>query len=173
MFEQVVVQILRLVDDQNGIAAHGGLLNEKFIQPGPDLEPVQPRHFEAELHGDGLQEQVGVRGRIENERRGPGIAQRREHRAANGGLAGADLAGQLDEPLPLANAIEQMVERLAMLCAEKEKPRVRCEVKRRFLQAIVFQIHAGCLTKNDGREKKNVPSRAFRFRSREGQARVD
>ena len=121
----------------------------------------------AELDGDGLQEQVRVSGRIENKCRGPRIAQRLKHRATNGGLAGADLAGQLDVPLPLANSVEQMVERLAMLCAEKEKPRVRCEVKRRFLQAIVFEIHAGCLTKNAGREKKNVPSRVFQFRSRE------
>ena len=56
-----------------------------------------------------------------------------QHRAAKRGLARADFAGELDKTLPLADAVEQMVERLAMLRAVKQESRVRRNVERRAL----------------------------------------
>ena len=46
-----------------------------------------------------------------------------ERGAAERGLAGPDLAGDLDEPLALADAEEQVVERLAMPVAEEQRKR--------------------------------------------------
>ena len=64
-----------------------------------------------------------------------------EHGAAKGGLAGPDFAGDLDKAFALANAVKEMVERFAMLEAEEEKTGVRGDVKRRFFQTVILQIH--------------------------------
>ena len=56
-----------------------------------------------------------------------------KHRAAKRRLARADFAGELHKALALADAVKQMVERLAMLPAVKKKARVRREVERRLL----------------------------------------
>ena len=53
-----------------------------------------------------------------------------QHRAAKGGLARADFAGQLDKALALADAVEQVVERFPVLGAVKQEPRVRRDVER-------------------------------------------
>ena len=156
VFELVVVEILRLVDDQYGIAARGRLFYQKLVQHRPRLQHTQSRHGDAEFDGDGLHQQVGAGWRIEDEGAGPGITQGREHRPADRRFARADFAGQLHETLPLADAVEQMVEGLAVFRAEKKEPRIRRKIERRFLQAVIFQIHDGCLTKNAQREKEKV-----------------
>ena len=148
MLQLVVGQILRLVDDQHRVAARRGLFDEKPVQHRARLQHAESRRCEAKFDGDGLHQQVRVRRRIEDERAGPGITERFEHRPADCRFARANLAGQLHEALPLANAVEQMVEGLAMFRAEKKKPRIGRHLERRFLQAVIFQIHAGCLTKN-------------------------
>jgi hypothetical protein len=50
--------------------------------------------------------------------------------AAEGGLAGTDLAGDLDEPLALADAVEQVLQSLAMPGGEVEKARIGGDVER-------------------------------------------
>ena len=37
--------------------------------------------------------------------------------------------------------VQQMIKRLAMLGAVKQKPRIRRNVERRFFQPVIFQIH--------------------------------
>ena len=66
-----------------------------------------------------------------------------KHRPAKRGLARPDLACELDKALPLADAIQQVIERLAMFGAVEQEPRVRRDVERRFCQAIIVQVHAG------------------------------
>ena len=65
-----------------------------------------------------------------------------EQRAAQRRLARAHLAGELDEALALADAVKQMIDRLAMFRAVKQEARVRRDVERRLRQAVVIQIHA-------------------------------
>src|SRR5665213_536428 len=77
-----------------------------------------------------------------------------QQRPAQGRLARADLAGELHKALALADAIEQMIERLAMLGAVKQEARVRRDVERRLLQSIKLQIHARLLTETCGRWKR-------------------
>jgi hypothetical protein len=54
----------------------------------------------------------------------------------------------LHETLALADAVKQMVERLAMFGAMKKKTRVRRDVERHLLQSIKFQIHARFLAQS-------------------------
>src|SRR5436190_15177393 len=73
------------------------------------------------------------------------IAQFIQHRPAKRRLARADFARELDESLPLANAVKQMIKRFAMLRAVKQEPRVRRDRERRFVQPVIFQIHNNSL----------------------------
>ncbi len=78
-----------------------------------------------------------------------------QQRAAQRRLARADFAGELDKALALANAVEQVVECLAMLCAVEKEARVRRDVERRLLQSVKFQIHAALLAETvPGRQPK-------------------
>ena len=48
----------------------------------------------------------------------------------------------MDKALALADAVKQVVERLPVLWAVEQEPRVRRDVERGLRQAIVFQVHA-------------------------------
>jgi hypothetical protein len=62
--------------------------------------------------------------RVEDQGGAEGRPELLEGGAAEGGLAGADLAGELDEPLAFADAVEQMLQSLAMPGGEVEKARI-------------------------------------------------
>ncbi len=70
---------------------------------------------------------------------------------AQGRFARADFAGELHKALALADAVEQMIERLAVLGAVKKEARVRRDVERRLLQSIKLQIHPELLAETDAR----------------------
>jgi hypothetical protein len=65
-----------------------------------------------------------------------------ESRATKRGLASADFAGELNEAFPFADAVEQMIERLAMFRGIEQKARVRRNVERRFCEVEKFLVHA-------------------------------
>src|SRR5258708_5087017 len=64
-----------------------------------------------------------------------------EDGAADGGLAGPHLAGQLDETLGLADAEKDVVERLAVPIAEEQEARIGRDVERRLLEAVEGIVH--------------------------------
>src|SRR5258708_4408230 len=64
-----------------------------------------------------------------------------EDGAADGGLAGPHLAGQLDETLSLADAEQDVVERLAVPIAEEQEARIGRDVERRLLEAVEGIVH--------------------------------
>ena len=146
LFEQLPRQILRFVNNQDGILAVFDLLQEEAVDFGHRFQAVQALDLQIQLHGDGLHQLIGVQHRIKNQRGGKGRAEFFQQGAAKGGLARADLAGQLDKALPFAHPVKQMIKGLAMLGAEKQKPRIRCNIERRFLQPVVFQVHGYYLT---------------------------
>jgi hypothetical protein len=84
---------------------------------------------------------MAAQARVEDERRLVSWSEFFEQLTANRRLARADFAGELDEAFPLANAEQEMIERLLMLRAEKQKARVRRNIKRRFPQVVVLQVH--------------------------------
>ena len=92
-----------------------------YAQDWPPAEPrllpgVAERLSEITFN---LEELAGVQDGVENEGGGKLGAQLLQEGAAEGGFARADFSGQLDKALALANAVEQMIEGLAMLGAEK------------------------------------------------------
>ena len=146
LFEQFVRQVLRFcIDDEYRLAVRRHLTKEKVIDDRIDLDTRSNPHVQAEFHGDGLDELVGIEDGIKDERRGKGKPELLQQRAAQRRLARADFAGELHKPLALANPVKQMVERLAMLGAEEQKPRVRSDRERRFGQLMIFQVLARIL----------------------------
>ena len=136
LFQQILRQILRLVHDQDRFPAGQSLFQQKISEAGHRFHPVSALHFQAEFGGDGLHQFVAAHHRVQNQSRGKTRVELFQQRAAERRLARADLAGELHEALALADAVEQVVERLAMLRAVKKEARVRRDVERRELQSV-------------------------------------
>src|SRR5262249_40958669 len=135
---------------------------EKIIEHRERLEAVQAQRLDrqAELRRHGPHQLVGAEHRGQDKGGGGLAGELFEHRAAERGLARADLAGGLHGAFGLANAVEQMIERLAMFRAVKQKPRVRRYVERRLRQAVILKVHARFLAgKVPGKRKESARGR--------------
>ena len=150
LFQQIVGQILRLIDDKNRLAVLRHLFQKKMIYLGDGFEAIKPFDLQTEFHGNGLNELAGIESGIDNQRGGKILSKLVEQRAAERGFARADFAGKLHKPFSLANSVKQMVERLAMFGAVKKKSRIGSDVKRRFRQAVIFQIHGDGVAETGG-----------------------
>src|ERR1041385_2906573 len=103
---------------------------------------------------------VGVHDGVEDQRRRVSGAELLQQRAAERGLARAHFAGELDESLPLPDAVEQMVERLAVLRTVEQEARVGRYVKWRLVQAVIFEIHSRCFPLNGCKSANRAPALA-------------
>jgi hypothetical protein len=161
LFEQLVRQVLRFVDDEHGNLVLFHLAEEKFIQHRHRFQSVQPKHLKPKLHHDRFVQKFSVQHRIQDQGGRIFVPQFIQQSAAECGLSRAYLPGQLNKPFPLANAVQQMIERFAVLGAIKQKTRVRRYVKRRLFQAIVFKVHRSIPTiGNFCREVESLPLRS-------------
>src|SRR5262249_62013347 len=88
---------------------------------------------QAELRQDRPEELPPRHGGVQDERGPVGRAELLEDRPADGRLAGADLAGDLDEALALLDAEQDVVERLPVPLGEEEETRVGRAGEWRFL----------------------------------------
>ena len=70
-----------------------------------------------------------------------------QQQPAQRGLAGADLAGELDETAAaaLADAEQQVRQGIPVALAEEDEARVGRDRERRFPESVVLEIHAGDL----------------------------
>ena len=155
LFQQIVRQILRLVNDQHRIPALRHLFEQKMIYLGNRFETVQSFYIQPEFHADRPDQLIGVQRGIENQGGRKIFPQLIKQRAAQGRFARANFARQLDKTFSLADAVEEMIESLAMFGAVKKKSRIGRDVKRRFGQAVIFQIHSERLAHRNLGEKKN------------------
>ena len=142
LFQQLVRQVLRFVNDQHRFLAALDLLEQELVDDRQGIQPVQAVNRQAELQRNRLHQLAGAHDRVEDQGGGVVIVELLEHRAAKGRLARADLAGHLDKALALANPVEQVIERFPVFGAVEQEPRVRRDVERRLGQAIVIQVHA-------------------------------
>ena len=156
LLQQLRRQVLRLVDDQDSILVALDLLEQKPVDFGDGFQAVQPLDLQIQLHRDGLHQLIGVHDGVENERRGKARPQLLEQRPAKRRLSRPDFAGQLDKPLALANAIKKMIKGLAMFGAEEQKPRIGRDIKGRFLQPVILEIHTRLIAQKADGEKTIV-----------------
>ena len=127
LFQRFRRQILRLIDDHDDPAALGVRRQEPLIQRIHHVlhafaVGIRDRH--PEFLADGLQELHGREARIENHGHVGVMRHPRQQRSHDGGLAGADFAGQLDEAAGFVDAVEQMRQRFGVPLAQIEVARV-------------------------------------------------
>ena len=84
----------------------------------------------------------GRQARIEDQSDLGGLRRAREQRADGRGLAGADLAGQLDEAAGFVDAVDQMRQRVGVPAAQVEIARIRRDCERLFGEAEELQVHS-------------------------------
>ncbi len=95
-----------------------------------------------ELSQNGSQQLFAVHARVEDQSRAVLlVVELLQQRAAQSRLARADLARDLDEPLPLTQPEEKVIERLPVLLAEEQEARVRRDVERRLPKAVEVVVH--------------------------------
>ena len=162
-------EVLRLVDDQHHAAAAG----VRVEQLPPDqvhqrLGAVAPglRHVDVQLLADGEQELGGRDARVEDQRDVGVARQLLEQAADDRGLAGAHLAGQLDEAARLVDAVQQVRERLRMPLAEVQVAGVGGDRERLFLESEKARVHAGLGEFQAARGPSMMPARAGMARVR-------
>ena len=99
------------------------------------------RHADAEFLADGLQEIQRREPRIDDQGDFRVLGRARQQRADRGGLAGADLAGQLDEAAGFIDAVDQVRQRIGMVAAQVQVTRVRRDRKGFFGDAEEGEVH--------------------------------
>ena len=102
-------------------------------------EPV--RHADAELFADGQQELRRRHARIEDQRDFGVFGRLRQQRADHRGLAGAHLAGELDEAAGLVDAIHQVRQRLRVPFREEQVARIGGDRERLLVEAEKGGVH--------------------------------
>ena len=115
-----------------------------------------------ELLADGEQELRRRHLRIEDQGDLGVLRRLRQQRAHDGGLAGADLAGELHEAAGLVDAVQQVRQRLGVPLAEVEIARIRSDRERLLVEAEKGQIHATMLL--DGAAAPQRPAAEARAR---------
>ena len=147
LLEHGGLEVVGLVDDDHDALALGVGAQQVGVQ---DVDEVLHAadgvvgHADAELLADGQQELGGGDARVEDQRDFGVLRDLREQRADGGGLAGADLAGELDEAAGLADAVNEVRKRLRMALAQEEIARVGGDGERLFVQPEERQVHALC-----------------------------
>jgi len=136
LFQQILRQILRLVHNQDRFFAGQSLFQQKVGDASHRFHPILAFHFESKFGGDGFHQFIAAHHRVQDQRRGKTCVELFQQRAAERRLARAHLAGELHEALALADPVEQMIERLAVLGAVEKKARVRRDVERREFQSV-------------------------------------
>ncbi len=141
--EDVVIEVLRLVHDQDGGAAGGGLVEQELIQREKDFGFRPAVALQVEIIGDHFEELVGADAGVENAGEFDAVGVELVAEAfEQGGLAGADLAGEHDEAFAAVDAVDQVCERLFVLGASVKEGRIRTEVERTFAESEEGVVHA-------------------------------
>ena len=119
LFEQFLGQILRLVNDEHGFPALPGLFQQKFADGRDASSRSRPRfagriplRWPSSIHPRSH--------RVQNDRGGKMAVELLQHGSAQRRLARAHLAGELDEALALADAVQQVVVCLPVMPVVKE-----------------------------------------------------
>ena len=112
------------------------------------LSSAGVRHADAELLADGEQELRRGHARIEDQRDLGVLRRLRQERAHDGGLAGADLAGELHEAAGLVDAVQQVRQRLGVPLAQVQVARIGRDRERLFVEAEERQVHASDATRS-------------------------
>jgi hypothetical protein len=107
------------------------------------LRPRAPVDLEVQLLADRRQQLERRQPRIEHQRHVRAFRQLLEQQPRERGLARADLAGELHEPAAaaLADAEQQVRERVAVALRQEHEARIGRDRERWFLEAVELEVH--------------------------------
>src|SRR2546426_2583017 len=145
LFQRRRRQVLRFVEDEDGVLARARALDEEVVQGHESLRRRLSALGDLQVLEDVLENAVEGQGAIED-RRNRGLAvEPLPQGLEQGGLSGAHLAGQHDEALPFLDAVPELGEGLPVARTHIEEARVRGRVERLLRESVKRQIHATAL----------------------------
>ncbi len=122
LFEDTRIEMLRLVDHDDGMRVQRNQRREKLLERGDELMPRDLRQWlalprvgrghEAKIDQDPVEQIADAQSRIENHRQKRScFVERFQQRPAQHRLAGADLAGDDDQPFTPAQRRRDLLQR--------------------------------------------------------------
>src|SRR5262245_10501556 len=144
LLEYFRAQVLRFVHDDHyapPLCMCAEQVSIQCIYQRLDAGSLARRHADTQLFADGEHEFCGRDARIENQGDFSVLRNLAEEATDDRGLAGANLASQLDEAAGLVDAIEKMSERLGVPLAQEQVTRVRRDGERLFAETKKCRIH--------------------------------
>ncbi len=146
LLQRLVGEVLRLVHDQHHAQAPGvGVDQEGVERIDQRLERIAPAgKVDLQLLGDALEQLDRSQARIEHQGHAHVVGQLLQQQPAQRGLSRAHLAGELHETAAaaLADAVEQVRQRVAVALAQEDEARIGRDRERRFAQAVEVEVHA-------------------------------
>ena len=152
LFEHLGRQVLRLVDHEQVVLADRVGAQQELVER-VDVVLDGRRHLRelraavlvghVELIADRLQQLDDRQLRVEDVRDIAAPRHLFEEAAADGGLAGADLAREQHEAAAPVHAVQQVGERLAVALAHEQVARIGRDRERLVLQAEELRVHGG------------------------------
>ena len=144
LFEDIALEQVRLVDqhrDAPPCRVRGEQMRRERVDQRLDAAARGVRHRDPQLFADGEQELGHGDARVEDQRDLHAVRLAREQRTHQRGLAGTHLARELDEAARLADAVDEMRERLGVAGAREEIARVGRDGERRLVQPEERLVH--------------------------------
>ncbi len=147
LLQDLGAQVLGFVDDQHRPPSRGMGGQEVPVEPvDQDLDAGGSlRVVDVQLVADGGHQFGAVQLGVEDQGHVDQVGNLLEEASAQGGFAGAHLAGDLNEPPHLAHAVQKVRQGLPVLLAQEKKARVGRQGKRLFLELKIVEVHGGTL----------------------------
>ena len=139
LLERIGRHRVRFVDQSDGAPALAPQ-RDQAVRDGVEQRSCVA-DFGAELEGDRAQQVFGIERRVRQPDRDGRRGQAVEQHAQQHRLAGADLAGDLDDAFVVVQRVFERGERVAALSAGKEVAGRRRDPEGRFVQAEMLEVH--------------------------------
>ena len=146
LLQRLATHVLGFIDDQHRPIAAGVYRQQALVEPlAQCFESVLARlDLDPELATDGTQQFARFEHRIQDQRDAGVFRNLFEQQAAQRGLAGADLASQLDKATAAApsNSIKQVGQCVLMALAQEHEAWIGRDRKRPFLETVELFVHS-------------------------------
>ncbi len=156
LLEHLVAEVLRLVDDQQHLAAVGVLLDQEIVERREHLGLPHLEGLEAELHQHALQELDRRHLRLVDLADHHVLLQLAQEGFDQRGLARADFPGDDDEAVGEPDGRLHVRLGARMVLAQVQELRVRTEAERQLVELEEMQIHAGDSLR-ESRNQREMP----------------
>ncbi len=136
LLERRHVEVLGLVEDQDGVPVRAPLLDQEAVEGDESLGVREAGRGHAPLLERVLEEALERKRGVEDEGDAGVAAEALQQRVEERRLARSDLAGEREKPLALAHAVDELRQRLAVTLGREEEARVRRRPEGRLAEPV-------------------------------------